>query len=83
MRVSELLPGGSFDGCKPSPSIFEQSATIPIEPAWDAKDLSFDLSGHWMPVEMTPTRGIEIIVPDTVCLALLQKEVADMQPLIQ
>ncbi len=75
LRVAEIFPGGSFAGCKPSPSIFERSTSEPIEPSVDAADLSFDLSGHWMPVDLTPTRGIEIIVPDTVCLAALQKEV--------
>ena len=84
LRVSEILPGGSFSNCKPSPSIFEQkSACTPIEPSMDAQDLSFDLSGHWMPVDMTPSRGIEVIVPDTVCLALLQREVDQLQPLTQ
>ncbi len=75
LRVAEILPGGSFGGCKPSPSIFEQSTSRPIEPSSDAAELSFDLSGHWMPVDLTPSRGIEIIVPDTVCLATLQREV--------
>ena len=79
LRVSEILPEGSFHDCKPSPSIFEQSATTPFEPAVDTADLSFDLNGLWMPVDMTPNRGIEIIIPDTVCLAMLQKEVEQMQ----
>ena len=74
IRVAELFPDGSFHDCKPSPSIFENTWTTPIEPAVDSVDLSFDLNGHWMPVDMTPSRGIEIIVPDTVCLAQLNKE---------
>lgn len=76
IRVAEILPNGTFQNCDPSPSIFEQSRTSPVEPAFDTDDLSFELNGNWMPVDMTPNRGVEIIVPDTVCPALLQQEYA-------
>ena len=78
IRLSEVIPNGNFQECKSSPSIFEQSSSTPIEPAFDTQDLSFELYGGWMPVEMTPSRGVEIIVPDTVCLAALQKDVQAM-----
>ena len=78
IRLTEVMPGGSFQDCKPSPSIFDQSSSTPIEPAFDTQDLSFELGGGWMPVEMTPSRGVEIFVPDTVCLAALQKDVQAM-----
>ena len=74
LRVTEILPEGSFENCDPSPHMFEQSRTCPIEPASDADDLSFELDGMWMPVDMTPNRGIEVIVADVVCPAMLQKE---------
>jgi len=76
IRVAEILPNGTFKNCDPSPSIFEQSRTSPVEPAFDTDDLSFELNGNWMPVDMTPNRGVEILVPDTVCPALLQQEYA-------
>ena len=74
LRVAEILPEGSFENCDPSPSLFEQTRTCPVEPAFDAADLSFELDGMWMPVDITPNRGIEIIVPDVVCPAMLQEE---------
>ena len=64
----------SLQGCLPSPSIFEQSTNTPIEPVLDCTDISFELNGQWMPVEITPNRGIEVILPDTVCPTILQKE---------
>ena len=76
LRVTEIIPEGSFANCAPCPSMFEQSQTCPIEPAADADDLSFELDGMWMPVDMTPNRGIEVIVADVVCCELLQKEVS-------
>ena len=78
IRLSEVMPNGNFQDCKSSPSIFDQSSSSPIEPAFDTQDLSFELSGGWMPVEMTPSRGVEIIVPDTVCLAALHSDVKAM-----
>ena len=78
IRLTEVMPGGNFHECKSSPSIFEQSSSTPVEPAFDTQDLSFELCGGWMPVEMTPSRGVEILVPDTVCLAALQKDVHAM-----
>lgn len=78
IRLTEVIPGGNFHECKSSPSIFEQSSSNPVEPAFDTQDLSFELCGGWMPVEMTPSRGVEILVPDTVCLAALQKDVRAM-----
>ena len=77
LRLTEILPGGSFRGCKPSSSIFAQSETAPIEPSADVRDLTFELGGNWIPVDMNPNRGIEILVPDMVCLAMLHSEVLD------
>ena len=77
LRLTEILPEGSFEGCKPSSSIFAQSETSPVEPYVDVSDLTFELTGGWIPVEMNPGRGIEILVPDTVCLSMLQSEVQD------
>ena len=77
LRLTEILPGGSFHGCKPSSSIFAQSETSPIEPFADVQNLTFELSGKWIPVDMNPNRGIEILVPDMVCLAMLHSEVQD------
>lgn len=77
LRLTEILPEGSFRGCKPSPSIFTQSETSPMEPSVDVQDMSFELNGSWIPVDMNPNRGIEILVPDTVCLSMLQNEVQD------
>ena len=77
LRLCEITPGGSFQGCKPSSSIFTQSETSPVEPSMDVDDLTFELNGNWVPVEMTPNRGIEIFVPDTVCLAMLHNEIHD------
>jgi hypothetical protein len=77
LRLTEILPGGSFEGCDPSSSIFAQSETSPIEPSTDVNDLTFELSGRWIPVDIIPHRGIEILVPDTVCLSMLQNEVQD------
>ena len=74
LRVCEILPEGNFHECQPSPSIFEQSRTVPLEPSQATQDLSFELNGQWMPVDMTPNHGIEILVPDTVCPALLKRE---------
>ena len=74
LRVSEILPESAFQHCEPSPSIFEQSRTVPIEPSQAVEDLSFELNKQWMPVHMTPNHGIEILVPDTVCPALLKNE---------
>ena len=77
LRLSEILPGGSFEGCKPSSSIFAQSETSPVEASVDVRNVAFELGGRWIPVEMTTSRGIEILVPDTVCLSMLQNEVQD------
>ena len=74
LRVCEILPEGNFHECHPSPSIFEQSRTVPLEPSQATQDLSFELNGQWMPVDMTPNHGIEVVVPDTVCPALLKRE---------
>ena len=78
LRLTEILPGGSFQGCTPSPSIFTQSEASPVEPSNDIRDLTFELNGHFVPVDMNPNRGIEIFVPDTVCLGMLQNEVQDI-----
>ena len=74
LRVTEILSDDIFDNCEPSPSIFEQSHTIPIKPFEAVQDLSFELNKQWMPVHMTPNHGIEILVPDTVCPAVLKSE---------
>ena len=77
LRVTEILSDGVFDDCEPSPSIFEQSRTVPIKPADDVRDLSFELNGQWMPVDLTPNHGIEILVPDTVCPAVIKSEMEE------
>ena len=77
MRVTEILSQGIFHNCKPSSSIFMQSETSPVEPSVDVHDLTFELGGNWVPVDMNPNRGIEILVPDTVSLSMLQTEVQD------
>ena len=74
LRVSEITPEATFHNCGPSPSIFEQSRTVPIEPSQAIQDLSFELHKQWMPVHMTPNHGIEILVPDAVCPAILKNE---------
>ena len=74
LRVAEIVPDGIYKDCKSSPSIFNQCSTTPIEPTNDVSDLSFELGGLWMPVDMTPNRGIEILVPDTISTATLQRE---------
>ena len=74
LRVAEILPQGTFRACQSSPSIFKQSTTAPFEPALDTEDLSFELNGRWMPIELTPNRGIELLVPDVICPSLLQQE---------
>lgn len=77
LRLTEIAPGGSFQRCGPSSSIFAQSETSPIEPAFEVGDLTFQLGDSWIPVDMIPNRGLEILVPDTVCLTVLQNEVHD------
>lgn len=77
LRLAEILPGGSFKDCNPSSSIFAHSETSPIEASVDTQNLIFEIGGRWIPVEMTSSRGIEILVPDTVCLSMLQSEVQD------
>ena len=79
MRLCEICPEGSFHSCKSSPSIFASSGSSPIEPFVDAKELMFELNGSWFPVDMNPSRGIEIVVPDTVCLSMLQNFVQEVQ----
>ena len=75
LRVTEIIPEGIFNNCEPSPSIFEQSRTIPIDPTEAVQDLSFELNGQWMPVHMTPNHGIEILIPDAVCPAVMRSDV--------
>ena len=79
LRVTEILTEGIFDKCEPSPSIFEQSRTVPIKPSEAVQDLSFELNNQWMPVHspQTPNHGIEILVPDTVCPAVLRREMEE------
>ena len=79
LRVTEIESEGIFNNCNPSPSIFERSSTVPIRPSLDIQNLSFELNGQWMPVDMTPNHGIEILVPDTVCPAILKNELESYQ----
>lgn len=80
MRLCEIHPDpeGSFHGCKSSPSIFAHSVSSPVEPSVDARDLTFELNGSWIPVDMNPNRGIEILVPDAVCLSMLHNCLQDV-----
>ena len=80
LRVAELVPGGAFRECKPSPPQYEHAAkcTVPIEPCSDAADLTFDLNGLWMPVDYNPNRGVEILVKDVVCPAVLKERGRDL-----
>ena len=79
LRLCEIHPEGSFHGCKSSPSIFAHSVSSPIEPSVDVRDLTFELNGKWIPVDMNPNRGIEILVPDAVCLSMLHNCLQDVQ----
>ena len=79
LRVTEILAEEIFEGCESSPSIFEQSCTVPIKPLEAVQDLSFELNKQWMPVQSpeSPNHGIEILVPDTVCPAVLRREMEE------
>lgn len=74
LRVSEIQPEGTFDQCSSAPSSFASSLTTPVEPAQDTQELSFQLKGQWMAVDQTPNSGVEIIIPDYVCLAVLERQ---------
>ena len=73
LRVAEILPRSSFQlPCSACPEGFKFSSpsfSQPIEPSIDSDDLSFQLGNRWMPVEMTPNSGIEILIPDYICTA--------------
>ena len=73
LRVAEILPGSSFQQpCSACPEGFNfssSSSSSPIEPSIDSDDLSFQLGDQWMPVELTPNSGIEILIPDYICTA--------------
>ena len=79
MRLSEIVPDGCFKGCQASPPKYNRSSRHPIDPSVDTKDLTFELNGSWMPVDLNPSRGIEILVPDAVNLNKLQNELHDVQ----
>ena len=72
LRVAEVMPEPCYTGCHPSPSIFEQTDTTPIEPFTDTDGLTFELNNQWLPVDLQPHRGIEILVPDAVCPQIVQ-----------
>lgn len=72
LRVAEVMPDPSYTDCLPSPSIFEQTDTTPIEPCNDTDGLTFELNNQWLPVDLQPHRGIEILVPDAVCPQIIQ-----------
>ena len=72
LRVAEIMPEPSYTNCHPSPSIFEQTNTTPIEPCLDTDGLTFELNNQWLPVDLQPHRGIEILVPDAVCPQIIQ-----------
>jgi len=73
VRVAEVKPEQSFADCLPSPSIFEHTDSKPIEPSVDGDGLTFELNCQWLPVDLQPHRGIEILVPDSVCPQTIQK----------
>ena len=73
VRVAEIKPEYSYTDCLPSPSIFEHTDTTPIEPSSDSDGLTFELNCQWLPVDLQPHRGIEILVPDSVCPQVVQK----------
>ena len=75
VRVAEVKPEHSYTDCLPSPSIFEHTDTAPIEPSSDGDGLTFELNCQWLPVDLQPHRGIEILVPDSVCPQSVQKAV--------
>jgi len=79
MRLSEIIPEGSFHGCKAGPPKFSRSSRYPIDPSVDTKDLSFELNGSWVPVDVNPNRGIEILVPDAVNVNKLLSDFQEMQ----
>lgn len=79
MRLSEIFPEGSYHGCKASPPKYNRSGRSPIEPSVDTRDLTFELNGSWVPVDVNPNRGIEILFPDTVNLNKLHSELQEMQ----
>ena len=74
LRVTEIGSEGIFNSCNPSPSIFDHTSTDPIKPSLAIQNLFFERNGQWMPVDTTPNHGIEILVPDTVCPAILKNE---------
>lgn len=79
IRLSEIIPEGSFHGCKASPPKYNRSGRYPIDPSVDTKELTFELNGSWVPVDVNPNRGIEVLVPDTVNLSKLHNELQEMQ----
>ena len=72
LRVADVTPDVSYTGCLPSPSIFEQTDTSPIEPSADTDGLTFELNSQWLPIDLQPHRGIEILVADAVCPQIIQ-----------
>ena len=74
LRVAEIMPKG-FPNCEPCPREFSSAgSSTPIEPSLDSDDLSFQLGQQWMPVEMTPNSGVEILVPDHVYPSVLRQQ---------
>lgn len=72
LRVADVTPEVSYTDCLPSPSIFEQTDTSPIEPSADTDGLTFELNNQWLPIDLQPHRGIEILVADAVCPQIIQ-----------
>lgn len=72
LRVAEVMPDPSYTDCLPSPSIFEQTDTTPIEPSLDSDGLTFELNNQWLPIDLQPHCGIEILVADAVCPQIIQ-----------
>ena len=79
MRLSEIIPEGSFHGCKAGPPKFSRSSRYPIDPSVDTKDLTFELNGSWVPVDLNPNRGIEVLVPDAVNVNKLLNDLQELQ----
>lgn len=72
LRVAEVTPDPSYTDCLPSPSIVDQTDTSPIEPSVDTDGLTFELNNQWLPIDLQPHRGVEILVADAVCPQVIQ-----------
>lgn len=75
LRVAEIRPEGTFHDCLPSSQgTCRRIPTVPFEPSEDCEDLSFQLCGQWMAVDMTPNTGVEVLVPDYICPSVIEQQ---------